>query len=154
MRVVDRGAMPTGARPLTALAPRTRLLTSATPGPLPFEQLLRSDGSRGPLDVVTARALVAADAVAVLAVVGRGRGPAAWHRSGFARRVEAARRHLAPIAAADVLAESFRREAFLTALPRRGPDAVRAAYAIRWLELVAGVAVPPWHAWMSVAPPA
>jgi hypothetical protein len=127
-------------------------LGPASQGPLPFEQLLRSNGGGIPLDPATAHRRIAADAATVLAALDRGQGPAAWRRAAFARRVEATRRHLAPIAAADVLAESFRRESFLANPLRPTPDAPRAAYAIRWLELVTGLHVPPWHAWMPQQP--
>jgi hypothetical protein len=103
---------------------------------------------------VTAHRRLASDAGAVLAVATHGQGPAAWYRTGFARRVDAARRQLAPISAPGLLAESFRREASVSTGQGRPVDAVRAAYAIRWLELETGRAVPPWHAWMVAAPSA
>lgn len=146
--------MPTGARHRTVPSPSLIGHTSAEQGPLPFEQLLRSDGSRGPLDVVVAQRCLAADAAAVLAAVGQGGGPGAWDRTGFARRVEAARRQLAPIGATRVLAESFRREACVGAGMKRSADAVRVAYAMRWLELTSGRALPPLHRWMAAPPTA
>jgi hypothetical protein len=79
----------------------------------PFEMLLPSDGP--PVPAAASASL---------------RAPA-LHASPdpmFDRRVEMIRGHLAPIQTRRSLASSFEREA-------NPEDAVRAAYAIRWLEL-------------------
>jgi len=68
---------------------------------------------------------------------------------GFAREVELIRRHLAPFRHRRTLADSFGREAFQS-LGDVGPDIalgpIRAAYAIRWLELGRGERLPPFSA--------
>jgi hypothetical protein len=70
--------------------------------------------------------------------------------------VQVTRHHLAPIRRLPCLVDSFRREAAHVAranVPGRteptGPgwQAVRVAYAIRWIELSTGAALPAWQAW-------
>jgi hypothetical protein len=63
-----------------------------------------------------------------------------WRTHRFARRVDAVRAGLWPIASAEALEDSYRREAQRHA-------AVEAAYAVRWLELASGSLQP---AWMSL----
>jgi hypothetical protein len=76
------------------------------------------------------------------------RRPDPWGSASFAREVELIRCHLAPLRNRRSLTSSFGREAFQTldsdppaTLPL-GP--VRAAYAIRWLELGNGATLPAW----------
>jgi len=76
------------------------------------------------------------------------RRPARWGELQFARDVELIRRHLAPLRNRRSLTASFGREAFQrleferpASLPL-GP--IRAAYAIRWLELGSGASMPAW----------
>jgi hypothetical protein len=63
--------------------------------------------------------------------------------------VERYRRHLAPIELPPLLEASFGREAFQRlAAPRARPaTALRAAYAIRWIELATGIRLPPFQLW-------
>jgi hypothetical protein len=56
----------------------------------------------------------------------------------FSREVDTIRVHLGPIRSRASLAASFEREATRI-------EAVRLAYAIRWLELGDGIARPPWR---------
>lgn len=76
------------------------------------------------------------------------RRPAPWVDSGFAREVELVRCHLAPLRNRRSLIASFGREAFQalgqdqSASQSFGP--IRAAYAIRWLELGSGDRLPVW----------
>ncbi len=78
----------------------------------------------------------------------RRRRPAPWADAAFAREVELIRCHLAPLRNRRSLTASFGREAFQTlGLERARPLAlgpIRAAYAIRWLELGRGASLPPW----------
>ena len=77
-----------------------------------------------------------------------GTGRPTWGDASFAREVELIRCHLAPLRNRRGLTASFGREAFQAldldrARPRPlGP--IRAAYAIRWLELGGGAALPAW----------
>jgi hypothetical protein len=76
------------------------------------------------------------------------RRPAPWGDVQFAREVELIRCHLAPLRNRRSLTASFGREAFQSlefeqpAAPSLGP--IRAAYAIRWLELGNGASLPAW----------
>ncbi len=76
------------------------------------------------------------------------RRPEPWDDAVFAREVELIRRHLAPLRNRRSLTASFGREAFQS-LESERPEAlplgpIRAAYAIRWLELGAGATLPTW----------
>jgi hypothetical protein len=82
--------------------------------------------------------------------------PEPWSDEAFAREVELVRRHLAPLRNRRSLAASFGREAFQTleldqfdSMPL-GP--IRAAYAIRWLELGSGANLPAWSSLLASAP--
>jgi hypothetical protein len=79
--------------------------------------------------------------------------PGLWRTPGFARRVEAARRQLLAARSRDVLAGSYEREACrlgpATPGSARHAEAVRAAYAMRWLELARGAELPSWTAWLD-----
>jgi hypothetical protein len=76
------------------------------------------------------------------------RRPAPWGDVQFARDVELIRCHLAPLRNRRSLSASFGREAFQSLEFERpvplplGP--IRAAYAIRWLELGSGANLPGW----------
>jgi hypothetical protein len=81
--------------------------------------------------------------------------PPAWSTPAFASRVEAARRQLAPIGGIPGLIDSFRREAAhiaggevagATGTMGSAWQALRAAYAIRWVEITTGVVSPVWRA--------
>jgi hypothetical protein len=65
--------------------------------------------------------------------------------------VAVARRQLAPITSCGVLEASFGREASNRLVAGRtsvhGLSAVRIAYALRWLEIAAGLRLPPWEDW-------
>jgi hypothetical protein len=76
------------------------------------------------------------------------RRPEPWDEAAFAREVELIRCHLAPLRNRRSLTASFGREAFQS-LEFQRPEAlplgpIRAAYAIRWLELGGGSALPSW----------
>ena len=82
--------------------------------------------------------------------------PEPWEDASFAREVELIRCHLAPLRNRRSLTASFGREAFQrlafeapTTLPL-GP--IRAAYAIRWLELGSGASLPAWDHLLDAAP--
>lgn len=79
--------------------------------------------------------------------------PEAWRAPGFARRVDAVRAGLTTARSRSVLAASFEREACrlgpATSGAARRAEAVRAAYAVRWLELGSGTTIPAWSAWLD-----
>ena len=74
--------------------------------------------------------------------------PDTWLRPGFAARVDRIRRELAPIASRTTLAASFAREAMHSTTSSPTSHAVRAAYALRWLELADSVLLPAWDSWI------
>ncbi|MBI3747689.1 MAG: hypothetical protein HY262_02410 [Chloroflexi bacterium] len=81
------------------------------------------------------------------------RRPERWTDAAFGREVELIRRHLAPLRNRRSLTASFEREAFHrlafeppASLPL-GP--IRAAYAIRWLELGSGAGLPTWSSLLA-----
>jgi hypothetical protein len=81
------------------------------------------------------------------------RRPEPWGDATFAREVELIRCHLAPLRNLRSLTASFGREAFQT-LESERPAAVslgpiRAAYAIRWLELGSGARLPAWSSLLA-----
>jgi len=155
----DHPAMPTGARMQAGSAPLAYGWTSVPMGlpPLPPEHLLRSGGGgSAPSSRVAGTGLVASrllerDATLLLAVERGAAVPDAWRQPGFAARVRIAREHLAPIQEAHLLAESLAREACLVHGVATGQDAVRVAYAIRWLEIAMGVALAAWPGRVSLA---
>lgn len=119
-----------GSSPLEDLLPSSGALAPAAPAPAPHRALA--------LDALRLR---------------RGlrdahRRPAGWADASFAREVELVRCHLAPLRNRRSLTVSFGREAFQTLeLDRTRPRTlgpIRAAYAIRWLELGNGESLPPW----------
>jgi hypothetical protein len=84
------------------------------------------------------------------------RRPEPWSDEAFAREVELVRRHLSPLRNRRSLTASFGREAFHTLeldpfspMPL-GP--IRAAYAIRWLELGSGANLPGWRSLLAGGP--
>jgi hypothetical protein len=91
--------------------------------------------------------MLARDAVRVLLAASGTVVPVPWLRPGFVARVERTRGDLAPIASHTALEASFAREAMHSRPPSPACDAVRAAYALRWLELVDRVALPAWDTW-------
>jgi hypothetical protein len=142
--------MPTATRPpgshQTAVS---RSGGGATAGSPPLEALLPSSGALAPAPAPAPHRALALDALRLR----RGlrdsvRRPAGWNEAAFAREVELIRCHLAPLRNRRSLTASFGREAFQTldldrTVPRPlGP--IRAAYAIRWLELGSGASLPAW----------
>jgi hypothetical protein len=125
--------------------------------PPPPELLLRSDGgvepSRGPAAGREAREILAHDVGCLLAAAPDPRTADRWAADRFVLQVAAVRRHLAPIRDADLLVASFGREAFhgsgLGLVPAIGASPVRVAYAIRWIELLGGLDLPAWPAWLE-----
>jgi hypothetical protein len=123
----------------------------------PPEGLLPSGGPSAPIPAPAPHRALALDALRLR----RGlrdplRRPAPWDDAAFAREVELIRCHLAPLSNRRSLTASFGREAFQslefeppTALPL-GP--IRAAYAIRWLELGGGARLPAWTSLLAVDP--
>jgi hypothetical protein len=96
----------------------------------------------------TARAMLTRDAARIL-LAGCGTAvPDTWRRPGFAARVERSRRELAPINSPATLAASFAREAMHSRPSWPATHAVRAAYALRWLELTDSVVLPAWDTWI------
>ena len=134
--------------PLQALEPRSGH-DRAIGGSSPPEGLLPSGGSSAPVPAPAPHRALALDAIRLR----RGlrdplRRPAPWDDAAFAREVELVRCHLAPLRNRRSLTASFGREAFQTleidrpTAPPLGP--IRAAYAIRWLELGSGASLPAW----------
>lgn len=82
--------------------------------------------------------------------------PEPWDDAAFAREVELIRCHLAPLRNRRSLTASFGREAFQSlefeppAVLPLGP--IRAAYAIRWLELGSGGTLPAWTQLLAIDP--
>ena len=118
-------------------------------GSLPLADLLPSSGTVAPAPVPAPHRALALDAIRLR----RGlrdahRRPPGWGDAAFAREVELIRCHLAPLRNRRSLTASFGREAFQTLdldQTRPGPlGPIRAAYAIRWLELGNGASLPAW----------
>ncbi len=121
----------------------------STAGSSPLEALLPSSGALVPVPAPAPHRALALDALRLR----RGlrdaqRRPAGWHDASFAREVELVRCHLAPLRNRRSLTASFGREAFQTLDPEllraRPLGPIRAAYAIRWLELGNGASLPAW----------
>jgi len=115
----------------------------------PLEVLLPSSGALAPAPAPAPHRALALDALRLrrgLRAVGR--RPAGWADAVFGREVELVRCHLAPLRNRRSLTASFSREAFQTLnfdSSRSGPlGPIRAAYAIRWLELGSGACLPTW----------
>ena len=127
--------------------------------PPPLEVLLPSSGTLVPAPAPAPHRALALDALRLRrGLRDADRRPAGWGDAAFARDVELVRCHLAPLRNRRSLAASFGREAFQTldldrARPRPlGP--IRAAYAIRWLELGTGAALPAWSRLVTMDGPA
>jgi len=123
------------------------------PEPLPPVALPPAGGSVRPtaIDPVDALVMLARDAGLLLTVSGEDPVAVRWARPSFARRVQSVRGQLAPLDDAVLLGRSFAREALHDAAAGRVPavwmSPVRAAYAVRWLEVSTGLALPTWRAW-------
>jgi hypothetical protein len=112
---------------------------SAAPPP---EVLLPSGGSAAPVPVPAPSRVLALDALRLRRRIGSPSGvPDGWADPAFEDEVSLVRTHLAPLRTRRALAQSFAREAFRIVDDPNGPEAgawpgpVRAAYALRWLEL-------------------
>ena len=151
--------MPTGVRHLDRLTSTPDDLGPSLPGPPSSAPLLRADEGDGPASGVTPTTREPVDPVALLVADARTLLLAAdddavsdrWRDERFAGQVEAVRRHLAPIANPELIAASFTREAFhgprLARVPAVAASPVRVAYAIRWMELQLGLALPGFRCW-------
>jgi hypothetical protein len=120
----------------------------------PPDGLLPTGGASAPVPAPAPHRALALDALRLR----RGlrdplRRPEPWDEAAFAREVELIRCHLAPLRNRRSLTASFGREAFHSLGPERvaalplGP--IRAAYAIRWLELGSGVQLPAWSSLLA-----
>lgn len=101
--------------------------------------LLPVGGSLVPAPVPAPARALALDALRLLRRMrDPSRRPDRWTESTFRRELELVRTHLAPLRTRRTLAASYGREAFHVTLDdaaRDEPNAVRLAYALRWLEL-------------------
>jgi len=151
--------MPTGVRHLDRYTSTSDDLGPSLPGPPSSAPLLRADEGdrpaasfpiphRAPVDPV---ALLVADARTLLLAADDDAVSDRWQDERFAGQVEAVRRHLAPIDDPELIAASFTREAFhgprLARVPAVAASPVRVAYAIRWIELQVGLALPGFRCW-------
>lgn len=140
--------------PHQAAVPRsgdvTTIGTSAPP-----DGLLPSGGSSAAVPAPAPHRALALDALRLR----RGlrdplRRPEPWADVAFAREVELIRCHLAPLRNRRSLTASFAREAFQRLAFDPPPTAplgpIRAAYAIRWLELGSGARLPSWTRLLAV----
>jgi hypothetical protein len=128
---------------------------AATIGSPPLEVLLPSSGALAPAPAPAPHRALALDALRLRrGLRDADRRPAGWDDAAFAREVELIRCHLAPLRNRRSLTASFGREAFQTLdLDRRQPPPlgpIRAAYAIRWLELGGGASLPAWRSLLSM----
>ena len=123
----------------------------------PPEGLLPSGGASAPVPAPAPHRALALDAIRLR----RGlrdsfRRPERWDDAAFAREVELIRCHLAPLRNRRSLTASFGREAFQSLEFDPPPVAplgpIRAAYAIRWLELGGGGTLPPWSQLLAIDP--
>jgi hypothetical protein len=140
--------------PTVVREPGSRLHPASRSGDLrvgvpPLEALLRSSGALAPAPAPAPPRALALDALRLRrGLRDTDRRPSVWSDAAFGREVELIRRHLAPLRNRRSLTASFGREAFQTleldaSRPRPlGP--IRAAYAIRWLELGSGARLPAW----------
>lgn len=115
----------------------------------PLGVLLPSGGVLAPAPAPAPHRALALDALRLRdGLRDPGRRPAPWADPSFGREIELVRCHLAPLRNRRSLTASFSREAFQT-LERDPAETsplgpVRAAYAIRWLELGSGATLPAW----------
>ena len=126
---------------------------------LPLDGLLPSGGALAPAPAPAPHRALALDALRLR----RGlrdphRRPNGWGDPAFAREVELVRCHLAPLRNRRSLTASFGREAFqaldLDRVGSRPLGPIRAAYAVRWLELGSGAALPAWSRLVAMDGPA
>jgi hypothetical protein len=123
----------------------------------PPEGLLPSGGTFAPPPAPAPHRALALDALRLRrGLRDRLHRPGPWHDPAFAREVELIRCHLAPLRNRRTLTASFGREAFHS-LDDQPPQAaslgpIRAAYAIRWLELGSGARLPAWSQLLSIDP--
>ena len=95
---------------------------------------------------------LAIDALMLLGRLAHRTRPIRWFAPAFEREVDLVRIHLGPLRDMATLAASFGREAFNSGRPVPAGlevNAVRVAYAIRWLELRDGSPRPPWRTWLD-----
>lgn len=135
-----------GPRQTAAMRPGDRSTIGSS---APLEVLLPSSGPLAPAPAPAPHRALALDAIRLR----RGlrdpdRRPGPWGDASFGQEVELIRTHLAPLHDRRSLTSSFGREAFQTlagdpvAPAPLGP--IRAAYALRWLELGSGASLPGW----------
>jgi hypothetical protein len=115
----------------------------------PLEVLLPSSGDLAPAPAPAPHRALALDALRLRrGLRDPARRPGPWADPSFARQVELIRTHLAPLHNRRSLTSSFGREAFQTLVGDPGRPSplgpIRAAYAIRWLELGSGASLPGW----------
>ena len=128
------------------------------PDRLPPVHLLRTGGTVPLVNAAgleTARRCLEMDARLLLAV-GEDDPWLACARPAFGRAVGRVRRQLEPIGDGNELVASFAREAARLAQPDRPAGSItplRAAYAIRWLELRSGLRLPAWRHWLDACSP-
>ena len=114
----------------------------------PLDGLLPSGGTLAPAPAPAPLWALALDALQLRRGLRDPHRPVGWADSAFASEVDLVRCHLAPLRSRRSLTASFGREGFQSlgldgTMPRPlGP--VRAAYAVRWLELGSGATLPPW----------
>jgi hypothetical protein len=119
-------------------------------GSAPSEDLLPSGGATAAARAPAPHRALALDALSLLRYLrDRPRDADVLREPAFAREVELVRWQLAPIRTRRSLAASFGREAYLRQTPGDPADGpgirpIRAAYAVRWLELGDRVARPGW----------
>lgn len=123
--------------------------------PPPLDGLLPSSGVHAPAPAPAPNRALALDALRLRRVLrDPQRRPTGWGDATFAREVELVRHHLAPLRNRRSLTASFGREAFQTLDGDRSRPAllgpIRAAYAVRWLELGAGAGLPAWSSLLTM----
>jgi len=122
---------------------------------LPLDGLLPSSGIPVPDPAPAPHRALALDALRLKrGLRDNRRRPASWGDAAFAREVELVRCHLAPLRNRRSLTASYGREAFQTLDVARSRPAtlgpIRAAYAIRWLELGTGASLPAWSSLVTL----
>jgi hypothetical protein len=124
----------------------------------PLDGLLPSSGFPVPAPAPAPHRAMALDALWLKrGLSDKRRRPAGWGDAAFAREVELVRCHLAPLRNRRTLTASYGREAFQALDVARSRPAtlgpIRAAYAIRWLELGTGASLPAWSRLLMMEPP-
>jgi hypothetical protein len=140
--------------PIVAREPGTRPIAVSRLGHAPTigrssppEDLLPSGGAPAPASALAPDRALALDALWLRrGLRDPGRRPTTWADVAFGREVELVRCHLSPLRNRRSLMGSFGREAFQTLDIDRSRESllgpIRAAYAIRWLELGNGARLP------------